>query len=238
MDRRKVIAEIRSWLWVILVVLALREWVVQAYHIPSSSMEDTLLVGDFLLAAKFVYGLSIPFTDTRVLPLKKPHRQEIVIFSSITERGKDLVKRCIALGGDTVQIINKVVYVNGKRLDEPYVVHRDPNIYPPLMPTKTELERQIFQENWLNGEFMEGVNGGLPSVRDNFGPVVVPEGYIFVMGDNRDNSFDSRFFGPVPLSKLKGMPLIIYFSWDPYRPLWPIWKKIRWSRLFKLVFLM
>ncbi len=238
MKREKIIAEIKSWLWVIVVVLILRTWVVQAYHIPSSSMEDTLLVGDFLLAAKFVYGLTIPFTDERVLPLKKPHRQEIVIFSSVVEDHKDLVKRCIALGGDTVQIINKVVYVNGKKLNEPYVVHRDPRVYPPLMPVRTKLEQEIYQKNWVERRFMEGSNTGLTAVRDNFGPVVVPEGYMFVMGDNRDNSFDSRFFGPVPLSKLKGMPLIIYFSWDPYRPLWPIWKKIRWSRLFKLVFLM
>ncbi len=238
MKREKIIAEIRSWVWVIIVVIALRTWVVQAYHIPSSSMENTLLIGDFLLAAKFVYGLDIPFTGKRVLPLKKPHRQEIVIFSSVVERNKDLVKRCIALGGDTVQIINKVVYVNGKKLDEPYVIHTDPRIYPPLMPVKTELERKIYQQNWVNRRFMQGVDGGLTSVRDNFGPVVVPEGCIFVMGDNRDNSFDSRFFGPVPLSKLKGMPLIIYFSWDPDRPLWPLWKKIRWGRIFKLVFLM
>ncbi|RKY98146.1 MAG: signal peptidase I [Candidatus Hydrothermota bacterium] len=231
--RNRVLAEIRSWAVVIFVVILLRTFVVAAYHIPSSSMEDTLLVGDFLLAFKPVYGIHIPFTDKVILRMKKPHRGEIVIFSSPLEERRDLVKRCIALPGDTVQIINKVVYINGKPLDEPYAVHKDPRIFPPKFKVETEAEIKQFEQLWLSGEFRKSEIRDF--VRDNFGPVVVPDGTVFVMGDNRDFSFDSRFFGPLELKKLKAMPLIIYFSWNPWRPLWPIWKKIRWHRIFKII---
>ncbi len=209
---------VKDWVFIILVVILIRSFLVQAYVIPSPSMENTLLVGDFLFALKPVYGIAIPFTDIKIPPNVKPSRGEIVIFKFFNE-GKDYVKRVVALEGDTVGIINKQVYVNGKPLYEPYVIHKDTITYesPKNYP-------ENFQEYWEKGYF-----SNTPWVRDNFGPVVVPKGTIFVMGDNRDFSWDSRFWGPLPLKYLRGKPLIIYFSFD--------WKhkKINFNRILKIV---
>ncbi len=212
------------------MVFLLRAFVIQGYVVPSGSMENTLLPGDFLLALKFTYGLEIPYTGIKLLQIKKPRRGEIVIFLTPVNRRQDYVKRCIGLPGDTIQIIDKVVYVNGKRLDEKYVVHKDPKIIPPLIEISNDILKKDYQKAWESGKFLQE-----PRVRDNFGPVVVPEGYFFAMGDNRDYSLDSRFFGPVPLKYLKGTPLIIYFSVDLENPPYLIWRFIRFERFFKII---
>ncbi len=228
--KRSLKSSIESFAWTILVVLVIRQFFVQAYNIPTGSMEDTLLPGDFLLVAKFIYGFEIPYTNIRFLDFYKPHRGEIVVFPYPVTMRKDFVKRCVALPGDTVEIINKQLYINGKPVDEPYVVHKDPRVYPPIYRPKDPAAIEEYTRAWLARKFMHE-----PRVRDNFGPVVVPEGTIFVMGDNRDYSLDSRFWGPVPLKLVKGKPVIIYFSWNPDPPLREFWKKIRWSRLFRIV---
>ena len=230
MEKSKLKRNIESIIWTIVIVFLLRAFVVQGYVIPSGSMEDTLLPGDFVLAAKFVYGLEIPYTGVKFFQFYKPKRQKIVIFLFPVDKHRDFVKRCIGLPGDTIQIINKVVYVNGKLLDEPYAEHKDPRVFPPLVEVDTPFKQKMYQEAWMEGKFINE-----DRVRDNFGPVVVPENHIFVMGDNRDYSFDSRFWGPVPMKLLKGAPLIIYFSIDPEQPVWKLWKKIRFGRLFKIV---
>ena len=230
MEKSKLKRNIESIIWTIVIVFLLRAFVVQGYVIPSGSMEDTLLPGDFVLAAKFVYGLEIPYTGVKFFQFYKPKRQKIVIFLFPVDKHRDFVKRCIGLPGDTIQIINKVVYVNGKPLDEPYAEHKDPRVFPPLVEVDTPFKQKMYQEAWMEGKFINE-----DRVRDNFGPVVVPENHIFVMGDNRDYSFDSRFWGPVPMKLLKGTPLIIYFSIDPEQPVWKLWKKIRFGRLFKIV---
>jgi signal peptidase I len=226
----KVRKSVESIIWTLFIVFLLRAFVIQGYVVPSGSMEDTLLPGDFLLALKFTYGLEIPYTGIKFFQFKKPRRGEIVIFLYPVTRRQDYVKRCIGLPGDTIKVVNKVVYVNGTALKEKYAVHKDPKIIPPLIEITNDVIQRDYQRAWEQGRFMQD-----PRVRDNFGPVVVPEGYFFAMGDNRDYSFDSRFFGPVPLKYLKGTPLIIYFSIDLEKPIYRVWEKIRFKRFFKLV---
>ncbi|MDD5528562.1 MAG: signal peptidase I [bacterium] len=212
---------IKDWAYVIIAVVLIRAFIVSAYRIPSGSMEDSLLIGDHLFACKFLYGIRIPFTDTRIFKFHDPKYKEIVIFRYPYER-KDFVKRCIATAGDIVEIKDKKVYVNNELLEEHYTKFDDPTVYE-----KLQLEPYQYQKIWEKSGFMNG--GG--NVRDNFGPVKVPEDCIFVMGDNRDASFDSRFWGPLNKRYLLGKSLILYFSWDKNPPLYKIWKKIRWNRI-------
>ena len=174
----------------LVLALIIRAYVVQAFKIPSGSMIPTLLVGDHILVAKFIYGTKIPFSDKRILVFRKPQRGDIIVFKYPKDPSRDFIKRVIGVGGDVVEERNKVVYVNGKPLNEPYVQHVDNDIRPVGM-----------------------------DVRDNFGPVYVPEGKLFVMGDNRDMSYDSRYWGFVDLKAVKGKAFIIYWSWDSKRHL-------------------
>ena len=170
----------------LILALIIRAYVVQAFKIPSGSMIPTLLVGDHILVNKFIYGTKIPFTDKRILIFRKPSRGDIIVFKYPEDPRKDFIKRVVATGGDTVEEKNKVVYVNGVMLREPYAHHYD-----------------------------NGLRPGGNDPRDNFGPVTVPENKIFVMGDNRDQSYDSRYWGFVDLKEVLGKALIIYWSWDP-----------------------
>lgn len=190
----------------IAVVLALfiRAFVVQAFKIPSGSMKPTLLVGDHILVSKFSYGITIPFVDKQVAHFGNPERGDIVVFQYPVDPSKDFIKRVIGLPGDTVRVEDKHVYVNNRLLDEPYAVHSENRILP-----------------------------ANASPRDNLGPVVVPPNSLFVMGDNRDESYDSRFWSFVDMSALKGKAFIIYWSWNGEGELtWrPEQSYIRWSRI-------
>ncbi len=218
--------ELYSWGMVIVVVLILRVIFVEAYVIPTGSMEKTLLIGDALLVNRFIYGIKIPipFTGTQIplIPGRDPIPGEIVVFKYPFEN-RDFVKRCVAVEGDTVEVINKVLYVNHKRQDEPYVWHRDPENFHGV-----KIDPRIYQKRWEEAQLFDLFGA---RVRDNFGPVVVPKGCIFVMGDNRDNSMDSRFWGPLNKKYLKGKPLFIYFSFDmggEARSFFDIFKIWRW----------
>ena len=189
-SRRSSVREyISSILIAVGLALLIRSTVVQAFYIPSGSMEDTLFVGDYLLANKFVYGapLEIPGVDAplfRLPALRDPSPGDIVIFRSKTEPGRDLIKRCVAVGGQKVQVVNKVLYVDGEIIpDPPESKHADPRIY-----------------------------AAAGNQRDNFGPYTVPQDHYFMMGDNRDNSNDSRVFGAVPDHLIKGKAMILYWS--------------------------
>jgi signal peptidase I len=170
----------------LILALVIRAYVIQAFKIPSGSMIPTLLIGDHILVNKFIYGTTIPFTDKRILILRNPEKGDIIVFKYPENPKKDFIKRVIATGGDVIEEKNKVVYVNGLALKEPYAVHSDASVRPP---------------------------GNDP--RDNFGPIKVPKGKLFMMGDNRDQSYDSRYWGFVDLKEVLGEALIIYWSWNP-----------------------
>lgn len=223
-----------SWSIVIGVVIILRATFIEAMVIPSGSMEKTLLVGDAVLVNRFIYGVKIPvpFTNKQipVVPGRDPKKGEIIAFASPFEN-KTLVKRCVAVAGDTVEIINKSLYVNGKQQHEVYAQHSDRRVF-----RGAEVDKKLLQEQWEQG--MLGDLIGLQA-RDNFGPVVVPDSCVFAMGDNRDTSFDSRFWGPLHTKYLKGLPLFVFFSFNPGQEgenlfdiikIWQ-WKEIRFARI-------
>lgn len=169
----------------LIAALIIRAYVIQAFKIPSGSMIPTLLIGDHILVNKFLYGTKIPFSDKRVLIFKKPERGDIIVFKYPEDPKKDFIKRIIAIEGDKIESRDKIIYVNGDKLSESYVQHTDNAILP------------------------QGIG-----LRDNFGTMVIPEHKFFVMGDNRDQSHDSRFWGFVDAQDIKGKALIIYWSWD------------------------
>jgi signal peptidase I len=188
----------------ILIALFIRAFIVQAFKIPSSSMEPTLQVGDYILVNKFIYGVRIPYSDKifgeskKFFEWRKPQRGNVIVFIFPKDRTKDFIKRVIGTEGEKLEIIHNKIYINDKLVDDPW------------------------------GHFM------MPrSSIEDYGPAKVPEGSLFVMGDNRDNSQDSRFWGFVKINEVKGKAFIIYFSWDGYAQ--NLLSKIRWTRLGKLI---
>jgi len=202
---------IKSFGWALIIALIIKSFVVEATTVPTGSMENTIMPGDFLFINKFIYGAEIPFTHKHLPGIKKPDRGDIIVFRYPNDPSVNFVKRCVALAGDTVEIINKQLFINGKPADMPkYAKYEHHRIYP----------RHI-------------------QPRDNFGPYIVPEKHYFAMGDNRDNSNDSRYWGPVPDSLLKGQAMIIYWSWNKEIPFWKPIKKlssIRLPRIGKIVY--
>lgn len=184
----------------IFLALVIRSFIIQAFKIPSGSMIPTLLVGDHLLVSKFIYGIKIPIINKTVIKFKDPKRGDVIVFIFPLDHSKDFIKRVIGLPGDKIQIIDKKVYINGQLYPDPHAYHSDPRIYPAEV-----------------------------SPRDNFGPVIVPPHKYFVMGDNRDSSYDSRFWGFVDREDILGKALIIYWSWE--KPFY----HIRWSRIGKII---
>lgn len=168
--------------WAVVMAFLARSFLIQAFRIPSGSMEDTLLVGDFLFVNKFLYGPQIPFTDIRLPGLREPRPGDIIVFRFPGEKD-DYIKRCVAVGGQTLEVRNGVIYRDGVRQDEDFT------------------------------KFIFGGQAG--GAARNFGPYQVPAGKIFMMGDNRDNSRDSRVLGPVDWRKaVRGKAIFIYWSWD------------------------
>jgi signal peptidase I len=196
----------------VVLTLIIRTFIIQAFRIPTGSMESTLLIGDHLFVNKFLYGAKVPFTDITLPAVRDPQRGDIVVFKYPEDPSRDFIKRLVAVPGDTVQIIDKVLHINGVAQTEDYVqltgsmrreTYRDPNVYPP------------------------GAGN-----RDNYGPVVVPENNYFMMGDNRDHSDDSRFWGFLERDLIKGKALFIYLSINKTEP-W--WKAIRFERFGKII---
>ena len=179
------------------IAMFIRAFILQAYRIPSSSMEDTLLKGDHILATKFTYGLTMPFTTKKIWGSDKiPARGDVIIFTFPVNHDMDFVKRVIGLPGDVIEVRDKKVFLNGKRFEIPNEKYTDPF----------------------------SINIGTNKVRDFFGPITVSPGHVFVMGDNRDQSYDSRFWGQVPIENIKGKAFIIYFSWMSENPWIRYWR--------------
>jgi len=183
----------------LILALLIRTFVVQAFKIPSGSMIPTLLIGDHILVNKFLYGTTIPFTDKKILIFRNPEKEDIIVFKYPRNPDKDFIKRVMATEGDVIEERNKVIFLNGKALTEPYIQHVDKN---------------------------RSFNAMDP--RDNFGPIKVPKNKLFVMGDNRDQSYDSRYWGFVDLSEVRGKAFIIYWSWAPGN-----W--VRFNRIGRLI---
>ena len=184
----------------LILALLIRAYVVQAFKIPSGSMIPTLVIGDHILVNKFIYGTTIPFSDKRILSFKKPGKGDIIVFKYPEDPSRDFIKRVTAVEGDVIESRNKTVYVNGKPTIEPYAQYTDNSMRP----------------------------AGIEP-RDNFGPFIVPKNKFFVMGDNRDQSYDSRYWGYVDLNDIKGKALILYWSWDS-KNTW-----VRFTRIGRLI---
>ncbi len=199
----------------ILLASVVMFFVVQAFKIPSGSMRMTFVEGDHLFVNKFIYGVPVPFTEKKIHPFRAVTKGDIVIFrfpsddKTSMHYGKDFIKRVVATEGQKVQVVNKKVFVDGVEQVEPFKQNVDPSLYPALGFFSPER----FQQEWEN-RGMSNILGN--EIRDNFGPVLVPQGHVFVMGDNRDRSFDSRFWGPLPLKLIKGKAWLKY--WGPLDP--------------------
>ncbi len=204
-------------------------FIAQSFLIPTGSMEDTLLIGDHLFVNKFIYANTVFSWEKKILPIKDIERGDIVVFRFPEDPTKDFVKRTIGLPGESLKIVNKKVFINGIPLKEPYVYHKDNNIYS--------------KDNTIFEEYIR---------RDNFEINYIPQGYYFVMGDNRDNSLDSRYWGPLKRSYIKGRPWVIYWSYKASKgqylvkgagnqlknminSLLHFFTKTRWKRTLKLI---
>jgi len=203
--------------------LVVRTFLVEAFKIPTSSMERTLLVGDFLLVNKAVYGAEIPATGIRLPAIREPERGEVVVFNPPHELDKNYVKRVVGVPGDTVSMRDKELFVNGARQSEPYARYVDRNgdaVHPGM----------AWQERFLLSS-LHASDHYRPS-RDNWGPLVVPSGKYFVLGDNRDNSEDSRYWGFVDRAAIRGRPLFVYYSFEPRGDsAFPWLERVRWRRI-------
>jgi len=207
----------------LLLFLLVRSFLVEAFKIPSGSMEGTLLVGDFLLVNKLVYGAEVPFTGRRLPAVRKPVYRDILVFQWPVDPTVNFVKRLVGLPGDTLAMENGVLVRNGARQREDYVQHSEPD----SDPTGEEF-------GWQR-EFLLRRAVARPSYRpsrNNWGPLVVPAHKFFVLGDNRDNSLDSRYWGFVPESLVRGRPMLVYYSYTPDSTSSFDWiARVRWHRL-------
>ncbi len=201
--------------------ILLRSFVVQTFVITSGSMEDTLLVGDMLVVNRVALGSRIPFTSLRLPGYAEVHRGDVIVFDPHHEEDMKLVKRLIGLPGDTLSMVNRVLYLNGVAQSEPYLKHSDqPDETHPWM-------------SWQRQHLVAGIDtASYVPTRDNWGPIVIPEDRYFMLGDNRETSLDSRYWGLLERWRLEGRAVFIYYSYNKgsYRP-FPWLREIRWGRL-------
>ncbi len=228
----------------LILFLILRTFILQTFVITSSSMERTLLVGDFLVLSKAAYGAHIPFTDARLPGYTDLDRGDVVVFRPPHDPGLDVVKRVIGMPGDTLHMEDKALYINGVQQDEPYTRHSDADgdVAHPWM--RWQCGERVALSPDISGAFRvpkEGYSGSGPGAacsptRDDWGPLVVPEGHYFMMGDNRDDSVDSRYWGFLDGQRIRGEVLVIYYSYDPelLRPL-AFLRNVRAQRIGDLV---
>jgi signal peptidase I len=228
--RRRGFRQSPLWEWgkTLLIAFGLffvvRSFFIEAFKIPSGSMEHTLLPGDFLLVNKLVYGAQIPFTHRNLPAIRKPERGDVIVFQYPSEPSKNFVKRLVGLPGDTLAMENGVLIRNGSPVEETYVSHSEPGADPTM-------DEFYWQRNYMVRTAEASTENFRPS-RNNWGPLVVPERSYFVLGDNRDNSLDSRYWGFVPDSLVRGRPMFVYYSFSRDSARGNNWMNgIRWDRL-------
>lgn len=224
----KLLEWVKAAAWALGIWLVLSTFLVQAYFIPSPSMENTLLVGDVLFVNKFLFGAKIPIIDARLPAVREPRHGDIVVFMSPVE-DSILVKRLIGLPGDTLEMRHGALYRNGKAMQEPYAQQVNPEN---TLVGEPEIRREML--TLQKPHYIGSDSNYLPDVHE-WGPIVVPRDSLWMMGDNRDMSKDSRFWGFVPRKNVRGTPIIIYYSWDAgsYRPL-PFFTATRWGRILHI----
>lgn len=211
---------LRSAALVVVMFLVVRSFVVEAFRIPTSSMEGTLLAGDFLLVNKAAYGADLPGIGISLPALTEPSRGEVIVFRPPHEPEKHYVKRLVGLPGDTLHMSDKHLFINGDELEEPYARYLD------------EAGDAIHPSMGWQEEFLVDAKRGYRPSRDNWGPLVVPADHFFVLGDNRDNSEDSRYWGFVSRDSLEGKPWVVYYSTETVgEPGEPMLSRVRWSRI-------
>lgn len=211
----------KSILIAVVLFLVLRSFLVQTFVITSGSMEETLLVGDFLMVNRAAIGSRIPLTSVRIPGYSTPRRGDVIVFDPPHEEDLKLVKRLIGKAGDTLQMRNRVLFINGEAQDEPYLKHSD-----------VADEMHPWME-WQRDHLVSTVDArSYAPTRDTWGPLVIPDGYYFMMGDNRETSLDSRYWGLLDDWRLEGRAVFIYFSYnkESYRP-FPWLREIRWGRV-------
>lgn len=240
LERRKTAGEVRGsistgrWMWewtkaistAIVLFLVIRTFLFEAFKIPTGSMEGTLLVGDFLLVNKAVYGAEIPYTHTHLPALTRPGRGDVIVFIPPHDPNKNYVKRLVGMPGDTLEMRDKILYLNGKAQVEPYARHNDPLTDPTSDEMLWQLQYLVHRpEHWTDYH----------PTRDNWGPLVVPAGKYFAMGDNRDNSDDSRFWGFLDGEAIKGRPMFVYYSFQKDLSPFAWLTSVRWGRIGEVV---
>jgi signal peptidase I len=215
----------KSIAFAIVAWLILKTFLLEAFRIPSSSMENTLLVGDFLFVNKAIYGAAVPFTDNHLPAFREPRRNEILVFNSV-EEDLDVVKRAVGVGGDTLSMRAGTLFLNGQAVDEPYVVHTDLS-KSEVAPTRARMRAWQLQ-HYVGGN----PDSYAPDLQD-WGPIVVPPNSYFMMGDNREESHDSRTWGFLPRANVQGTPMFIYYSYngESWRAM-PWLTDVRWNRFF------
>ncbi|HKG93897.1 MAG TPA: signal peptidase I [Gemmatimonadaceae bacterium] len=217
----------RSFIIAVGLFLFVRAFFVEAFKIPSGSMERTLLVGDFLLVNKLVYGAEVPFTGVHLPRVQRPKRGDVIVFVWPKDPSKNFVKRLVGLPGDTLEMHDGLLFVNGDAQGERYVTRTDPDVDP----SAADFE-------WQSAHLVKTAEAAhMHPSRNNWGPLVVPELSYFVLGDNRDNSLDSRYWGFVPDSLVRGRPMFVYYSYAPDTSArFPWLTRIRWQRLGERVY--
>lgn len=211
----------------LLLAIVIRTFVIQAFKIPSGSMLPTLKIGDYILVNKFIYGIKMPFTGTVIVPITNPKPNDIIVFEYPRDPSLDYIKRVIAVAGDTVEIRDKKLFVNGKPFNDVHGMFTDPHIFGSTDYCNFDTTQRVPQMHPPD----------LTCPRDNLGPFTVPPGKVFAMGDNRDNSYDGRFWGFVDLKAIRGKAFLIYWSWDLDQSLFSLdrFRSIRWGRIGHLV---
>jgi len=224
----------RDWLrfafFTLLLFLVVRGLLLEAFTIPTASMEETLLVGDFLFVNKALYGAEIPGTETRLPAIRDPARRDVVVFRPPHDHDRVYVKRVVGIPGDTLEMKQKTLFLNGAPQEETYTRHLDGRgdaVHPKM---KWQSDFLAAAQTW--GRYA----GRYAPSRDTWGPIVVPNGRFFVLGDNRDNSEDSRYWGFIGRDDIKGHPWMVYLSLEAEEGVSDGWlKRVRWDRVGRLV---